>query len=278
MNQVKIDGYEMELAGCWDDLSKEQVLRLCKVLITGGADVRKYALMVLMNVTRGWIRDSNKVKFLRKLPNAVITYLSLEDELTGWIFQSAAVSHYHIQELNIGGKTWYGPPGDMLTISVAEFVECHSYYTAYIEKGTAGQECEDLLNRMIATLYRPGRLFYSLGKFSPGFKIDRRARSNEYRMEKRVLEIAKLSPELKMALFIQYSGAVEVFSKNFEHAFGSQGDGGDGGTWLKLLMEMSGDIFGNFEETQKVDVFTFFMKVDANIAKNKKLKKKLEKG
>lgn len=276
MNRISIDGYEMELANSWDELSKEQVLRLCRVLMRGGKTMEKHVLMVLMDVKRGIFKDGLRLKFLKGYPEWFIDYLSVNEEVTGWVHDSAALSNYYFDKLRVNGRTWYGPPGDMLTISVAEFVECHSYYTAYVEKCKAEKDATDLLDRMIATLYRPGRFFYGFEKMFSGFKIDRRAMSNEYRMEKRVRAIAKLRPELKMALLVQYAGTMEVFSKNFEYAFAAGGDSADGGNWIKLLMAMSGDIFGNYEETKLVDVYTFFMKVDDNIKQSKEMKGKSE--
>jgi hypothetical protein len=114
-------------------------------------------------------------------------------------------------------------------------------------------------------LYREQRLFYRFEKFKADFSFDRRASNNPLRFSRRVKRFEKLPQELKVAIFLQYEGALSSFAKSFPKSFKKKKGKSDLNGWIKLLMSMSNDIFGNYQQTQKMDAYTFFTKVEHNI-------------
>lgn len=278
MNHISINHQKFITPASYNELSSYQLLAVCKQLLSRNKLTPYALLLTLFGVKRGFVFQSKKLRYLKSLPSSYLTYLANDQEVTGWIYQPAKLSNYTIPRFRLGITKYYGPHGDMLNISVAEFVEVSMYYGAYVISTKTVNPDTSLIDKMLAVLYRPGRMFYHFEKSGKNFQLDRRQKNNEYRFTNRVIKFQKLSPSLKMALFLQYEGALEALSANFPNAFsGSGSDGGDTSAWIKLLMSMSGDIFGDYEKTQSVDVFTFFTKVDANIEQSREMEKKLKK-
>lgn len=268
MNTVVTNDTTWVIPGGWNELTGKQVTRLCGLLQRGGRHLKLRVLFLLMGVGGVWRRK------LRRVPNEHLVYLSLDSEVTGWVYEPANITAYPIRKIRCGWRTYYGPHDSILNISIAEWVETAIYFTGYVEKlKTNSEDAEVLLDKMIAVLYRPSRWFYGLERFGANFNIDRRNTNNEYRMNQRVKRVAKLPNAVKMAIFLQYEGEYNAWPKDFPDAFGERrgGDGseGDMNNWVSLLMAMSGDIFGDYEKTQRIDAYTFFTKVNSNIRQAK---------
>lgn len=275
MNVLRINGYNWTSPAGYNELDVKQLLQVCRLLLIGemagrsGAlynhdDIRSRLLCVLLGVRKGLLRHSKKVKSFLRIPTEAKIYLMYDEDVTGWVYKPANLTAYTIREFTHKGKTYYGPHDGILNISVAEFIESVMYFGAY-QDSMKNNPKTDLLDKMIAVLYRPGRLFYQFEKFGKDFSLDRRKVKNEYRFEKWAKAFAKMPEELKLAIFLQYEGALSSFAKNFPKSFGKKKGKGDLNGWIKLLMSMSNDIFGNFEQTQKTDAYTFFTKVEQNI-------------
>jgi hypothetical protein len=277
MNSLKIDNLEVSTAASYNELSRYQLLELCKQLTVDAKDLRFKLVMILLKAKRGWFKTPKVVKVLKTLPTGYMQYLAFDDAVTGWIFKPAQLSAYKLKDFKYWFTKYYGPANDILDINVAEFIEVSMYYGAYMASIKADAVKPELLDKMIAVLYRPGKWFYAIRKLLPNFELDKRQRNNTYRFEKRCAAFRNLKPEIKLAIFLQFEGAMEKFALDFPNAFGSQGEGNDTNGWIGLLMEMSNDIFGDYEKTQSVDIFTFFTKVDKNIKNAKDLKAKTEK-
>lgn len=278
MNTIRVHHTELSTPSSYNELNASLLLDVCKHLLTRSKLTPFALLFSIFGAKRGFFFPNKRTKFLKSLPPEALTYLANDQEVTGWIYQPPRLTNYTIPSFRIGLTKYYGPHSDMLNINVAEFVEVSMYYGAYLNS-LASEPDISLIDKMLAVLYRPGRSFYAFEKNGPNFILDRRVKNNEYRFTQRVNRFKKLSPALKMALFLQYEGALEAFAQHFPNAFSASGGGGGNDTagWVKLLMSMSGDIFGDYEKTQSVDVFTFFTKVDSNIEQAKEMEKKYKK-
>lgn len=274
MNSIKIDTLELQAPGSYNELSRAQLLKLCKQLNLNAKDLRYKIVMLLLNASRGFFKTPKVVKVLKALPLGYLDYLAFDDEITGWIFKPAKLSQYKIKDFRFCLSRYYGPANDILDITVAEFIEVSMYYGAYMASIKNETVKHDLLDKMIAVLYRPGKWFYNFRKLLPNFILDRRQANNLYRFNKRSAAFTKLKPELKLAIFLQFEGAMEAFAADFPHAFNGQGEGNDNNGWINLLMAMSNDIFGDYGKTQGIDIYTFFTKVDKNIKDAEELKEK----
>lgn len=279
MNTIRIHNTELNTPSSYNELSAAQLLDVCKQLLTRSKLTPFALLFSIFGAKRGILFPNKRTKFLKSLPPEALTYFANDQEVTGWIYQPPKLTNYIIPSFRIGLTKYHGPHTDMLNINVAEFVEVSMYYGAYLNSLNTGPDIS-LIDKMLAVLYRPGRLFYAFEKNGPNFTLDRRVKNNEYRFAKRASLFKTLNPALKMALFLQYEGALEAFAQHFPNAFSASGatsGGNDTAGWVKLLMSMSGDIFGDYEKTQSVDVFTFFTKVDSNIEQAKEMEKKYKK-
>ena len=280
MNQLRINGFDWQSPANYNELTPQQLLAVCKLLVLrhmaeaskpvaliSDQMIRQRLVAILFGIKHPVLFLSKKKKAFIEMGGAAHATLMYEPAITNWVFEKANLTNHTIQSFKHNGKTYYGPAGGMLDISVGEFIEAIMYFSAYTEKPS-----EPLLNKLIAVLYRPGKLFYNVRKLSSSFNPDRRVSNNAYHFEKRAVVFNNLPANLKLALFLQFEGAFAQFSKSFKKCFSKKGKGSSNGNWISLLMSMSNDIFGDYEATQKVDCFTFFTKVEQNIIQMEKQK------
>lgn len=285
MNRVELNGQVFNTPASYNELTRHQLLRLCRLLIIGtkkvpgklitDEDLMARVLLLLMGIKRGILKHGAKTRAFLKAPSKAHAYLMHDEAVTGWVFDRANLTAYTIADFKHKGVKYYGPHNYLLNIPIEEMVEAMMYFSAYVQSQKKEPKA-DLLDKMIAVLYRPGRLFYAFEKLTPGFILDRRVKNNPYRFEQRVERFAQLPEELKMAIFLQFEGALSDFAKSFPKSFGKKGDGADPAGFIKLLMSMSNDIFGNYEQTLKVDSYTFFTKVEQNITQAAKLERQMK--
>lgn len=268
MNVVAVGKYEWQTASNYNELSAKQLLSVCKLLlikqhaipIVTEEMIRQRIISVLFNIKNPILFLSPKNKVFLDMPGSGKAIIMYDAAVTNWVFEKAVLTEYKIQSFNYKGVRYYGPHDGILDITVGEFIEAIMYFSAYAEKPK-----DDLLNKLIAVLYRPGKAFYTFRKFSQSFVPDRRVANNSFHFISRASKFNHLPAELKMAIFLQFEGAFTAFSKNFKKCFSKKGKGQNSANWISLLMSMSNDIFGDYAATQKVDCFTFFTKVEQNI-------------
>lgn len=287
MNTIQAANTTFTAAASYNELLPKQLLALCKLLQSGNKFIKfKILQLIFTSPTKShkshfsrWRQHRRLLKSFSQIPPEQVTYLIHDSDVTGWVFNTANLTNYTISKFRLGLTTYYGPHDDILNISVAEWVEAVMYFTAYTQSLKTEQSDNALLDKIIAIIYRPSRPFYHLQKLSKDFNIDRRQGNNLYRFTKRTAKFANLPSHLKLAIFLQFEGAYSAFSQQFPDAFGSKiGDGeADMNSWVSLLMAMSNDIFGDYTKTQQIDAFTFFTKVNSNIAQSKLLEAKYKK-
>lgn len=268
MNQVQIGYYTWHTPSNYNELTAKQLLAICKLLLlkqlatplVDEHQIRQRVVAVLFNIKNPWLFLKRKTRDFLNLPSAGHVTLMYDQAVTNWVFDKANLTQYPIAKIRLKGRNYYGPKDGMLDVTVGEFIEAIMYFSAYAEKPN-----DDLLNKLIAVLYRPGKWFYNVRKLSNSFNADRRVANNSYHFAKRVERVNQLPAQTKMAIFLQFEGAFSDFSKQFKRCFSKKGKGGNAANWISLLMSMSNDIFGDYNATQKVDSFTFFTKVERNI-------------
>jgi len=276
MNTLRIDKRFYAIPENYNELSKSKLLKICKLLQTGGETMHVKVALVLLNFSRTIFRSPRSFARLRAIPTEYLTYIAY-NPILNWVYAPAALSNYKINCFKFRLKKYYGPYDDMLNISISEFIECSMYYEAYIESLIAQKPDDKLLDCLLAVLFRRARPLFNLEKFRSDFEIDCRQKNNLFRFNKRVKLFTKLKPELKMALFLQFDGAYNSYGSAFPNAFGSKSDTKDTQSWIRLLMTISGGIFGDYEKTQIIDSYTFFTKVDFNIKESKEAEMRLNK-
>lgn len=288
MNSLVIWGREYKTPQHYNELTREQLLQVCRLLIIWETnlamqvpiitkqDIELRLLQVLLGVKRGFLFHGKKAKTFYRLSPAAVRALINDPAVMSWIFEPAQLSRNTLSKFSYRGVRYYGPQDSMVNIEVGELIEALLYFGAYTETQRNKQPNDELLNKLIAVLYRPQRLFYALERLHPNHQQDRRRKGNTIDFNRRAKRFNGLDQHIKLAIFLQFEGSFAAFSKRFPKCFSKKSGKSENGQWIKLLMAMSGDIFGNYEQTQKTNAYTFFMKVEQNIQMNEEANMRLK--
>lgn len=91
-----------------------------------------------------------------------------------------------------------------------EWIKSETYYRQYLSNYKNEKKRLESLDQLVAVLYRPK------GKNEKG---DLREPYNDYSVEKRAKDIARVSPYIKYAIFYHFVAHREIWSKNFPHVY-----------------------------------------------------------
>jgi len=142
-----------------------------------------------------------------------------------------------------GLRYYYGPLDDFKTMDCEEYVYCDTQFTKYRKTPT-----EENLNLFTAILMRKARKDKHTG-------IDKREVFNPQRVEERLKMAASMPYEYKYALMLWYEGCRNKCVKNYWRFFeGNGSSGGEATTMMNVMMAMSKDIFGTFDQVKRVPI------------------------
>ena len=193
MNLAVIKSHRILVAGKWNELSEDQLLRVMNVFLTPDATPEFIETRLVATLLQLWRRpklagvlrtmDLENVAELRRLTQA---FLQAPVKLTKQL----------IPRLDPGPLAWprhYYGPGDMLAgVNFTEWIAAENAYFRY-RQGDAAQ-----LLRLVAILYRPGGPRQENG--------DRREAYSQFRVEDRMLQLsARLKPEVAQAVLYYYN-------------------------------------------------------------------------
>ena len=181
---------------------------------------------------------------------------------------------------------YYGPQDALLDLTFFEYKEAYSRYVQLAET-----QDENLLNELIAILYRRKKLFYRIIKHFPKFdgQIRRKfsPKTNPNYLAKRAADIAKISQAEKQIVLLYFrnsidfivTGKINIDGKEIDLSVlykkgsddSSKSDIGMAGLLFSLA---ESKVFGNIDETADVNIYTVFarlyqLKMDSEAIKSK---------
>jgi hypothetical protein len=122
----------------------------------------------------------------------------------------------------------------------------------------------------LAVLYRPQRRPYR--PTSPSYGGDRRQDFNENLLELNEQRVAPLPQATKLAVFTWYRGCRQALQHAYPLVFEVATDQAvSTGGWDKVLREMSGETFGDFESTGRQLVHQILAKMQDDAVRAKEL-------
>lgn len=121
-----------------------------------------------------------------------------------------------VPKFKVNGITYYGPSSKLFNITLSEFIHAETNLSRYVKT----KEIQ-YLDKLIAILYRPQDHKYDPD--SPQFNGDRRAPFNDHRIDDRAKKISKLTHNLKICIFLFYTGCQWWYQQQFPHVFSSNG-------------------------------------------------------
>jgi hypothetical protein len=180
---------------------------------------------------------------------------------------------------------FYGPESGFADLTFYEFRTASYYYAQYIQNNKEGD-----LDRLIATLYRPGKKFWHFKKQRPDCNGIRRipisAETNPSCLEKRALRLSKLPFPVKYTILLYCSGCFafirtgrpEIDGKeiNLERLYVNEPDGESIGMSGLLFSIAESGIFGSIKETDQQNIYTIFARMYQLMLQEEEMKRKFK--
>lgn len=247
---LKYDGKSetIAVASKWDELTEDQLLYVAKyweawrLLMQNNESLLKVKALLFLE-----LMTENTV-FNRKKRIDLIAQLGSEQQyqltqLTNFVFESNGLLKCPIKCISSAFKKLYPPNDRLANLKGGEFMFADDFFVKYIDKG----KVEDL-DLLIACLYRPLQ-----------WRSKNRIAFDKDLIEKSLPTINKLSYAQKQLIVLWYRACrkiivaenAEVFSNENQSSAKNKG-------WLSVILAMSGDKFGTFEQTALTDLHLIF--------------------
>ena len=283
MNTVEYNGYQYTIPSNWNELDKNQFLKLAAILILFYSHaqltpqqwryLREECLLVLLNFKRGFLRHNKAVTNLQNMDRLSRIALLNHDDILPWIFEKVELKAYLVKDFRLCSRTYVGPYTNLMDVTAEEFIEAHIYSQLY-----ETTKKENHLISLIALLYRPiDKHFHK--RATTENVADMRILNSIFSQEAREKRFKKhLSPALKTAIYLQYCSHLENFSQHYPAFFkqteSSKQQTTDLKSYLVLIKNVSGGKFGNYNETKCQRADLFFNEVEDKIEEYNQAKHK----
>jgi hypothetical protein len=222
MHQININDIKLEIPGHWNELTREQLLTLARIvreemeleelklrmlfLFTGTKVIR--CPSVLVNETERFLIRNKKLKALVSAHDlAFITTPFLkffvEKPNNQWLLGST-LTRQLLPIIKIGRQALHGPADGLSNITFREFIFTETFLN------------ENAHDKLIAVLYRPA------GKSKPGsldYNGDIRERFNDNIIDDRVKVISRMPVHFKKAIMWYYEGCKQHIAALFPNVF-----------------------------------------------------------
>jgi len=180
---------------------------------------------------------------------------------------------------------YYGPESGFADLTFYEFRTASYFFAQYIQNNKEAD-----LDRLIATLYRPGKKFWHFKKHRPDCNGIRRipisAETNPSCLEKRALRLSKLPFSVKYTILLYCSGCFafirtgcpEIDGKeiNLERLYVNEPDGESIGMSGLLFSIAESGIFGSIKETDQQNIYTILARMYQLMLQDEEMKRKLK--
>jgi hypothetical protein len=213
MNHLRLYGKRHPVAGKWNELNREQLLRIMAVLFSPATEPQLQAkLLPILLELRKW-KNRRMLWQCYRMPlldaadctQLVEFLISHPVALTKQLLPSIRPTWY--------ARPWYGP-GDMLAgLTFAEWIDAETTLYQY-----RMSKKPQHLHRLVAILYRPGRRepHPSTG--------DRRLAYTTHQLDARTAEAAKLAPAVHQAILVYYDSCRQVLIQQHPDVFNDPDD------------------------------------------------------
>lgn len=283
MIEVKINKKIVQVPQTWNELNRAQLLTITKVMpfqiaahegddendkvLTNMAS-RFRILRSLLGLTWG--------KFTKIEPDQLTDIMFLTD----FIFKkdSLDLTQDALQYFGHNFQVYLGPGTELENSTIHELTTADTYFIRYIQT-----KDEALLDLLVAALFRPRKRFLFLQKRQVGYNGDKRREISDYQVKRHAKRLKKLPPHIKLAVLYQYTGFRKWMCNQFENIFPKPDEssktervGNDYG-WGGTLLELSGDKFGDFNATSKMNWYSIFVEMSRLKDKAKQIEKQMEK-
>jgi len=257
MNTIHHKGNEYTVPGEWNELTGTQLVQVMKVFHMPMEETKGQLLLFRILMNMAWW------KFLAIKSPGLITAASVAvDFLTGNNTLTKNVLPVY--------DGFCGPSDNMRNLKMAEFCFTESFCMAY-------KQSKDplMLDKLVATLYRPRKKKYDVKKNPDG---DLREPFNDNLMEYYSVQIGDWPIEVKLAILQFYEGCRNEKIKRNPKVF--EGGGGEEslyGMWSVMRNVAKAGHFGDFDKVGEQYVDTVLMELNEVVVEAEKMEDEMRK-
>ncbi len=240
----------------WNELTVPQLLYIAnlweawQLMARGNVNLLKAKALLFLELLNGNTKN-NRADRAKK-----IALLSEDDQTdliqcVNFIFESNKLTVCPLPWVKVGMRKYYAPNNGLSNIKAIEWHFADKLYMDYYHTGE-----EKHLDNFIACLYRP-----SVSVFDKSGV--RRVKFNWNYIEKYAKQIKRLSYSEKHLVLLWYIGSRDAFIKKYPNVFSdSNKKAAIENGWLKLILALSGNKFGEFEQTGQTDFTMIVMELE----------------
>lgn len=237
----------------WNELTGRQLVQIIRVLQSD--ELLLPAQVKLLKILTG-------ISWFRLWFGGI---LDIEDKvyLTEFLLQDNQLTRNVIPEY----RGLYGPGDDFSNLVVAEFVFAEQYYSIYKDDKEVAA-----LDMLIATLYRPGKLFYNKSLNKDG---DIRRPFNDFVIPYYQKKVSKWPLDVKLAILHWYDGCRSKLVADNPNVFGGQSTGEPSLYGLFSIMRGVADkgVHGDLSKVEKMYVQVFLLELNELVAEADRIEK-----
>ena len=224
MNQVQIDDIHRSLPSTWNELTREQLLYVSS-LFTSKLPLTEFRVKTLFEflpVKRNTLK--------RIAPEDVYALCESLDFLN----KEITLTRNLLPVIKTGLKKYYGPADAMVYCTFGEFTLACSALDEYQKTGE-----EKHLDQLVATLYRPQKLFWLIRKYFTDNQ-DSRAKFMNRTLKKRAGKLARKDHCVKYSVYLFMNGVLNSLPSLYPYVYRQKDeiDSQDNG-WASLIISLA---------------------------------------
>jgi len=224
MNLVEIDHIRRSLPSQWNELSRKQLLYVSKLFSAKLTlmEFRVKALFVFLSIKRKTLQ--------RVAPEDAFTLCeSLE-----FLNKEVNLTRDLIPVIKAGMRKFYGPADAMVYCTFGEFTLACSALDEFQKTGE-----DKYLDELVAILYRPKKVFWSIRKYFTDNQ-DSRSKFRNRALKKRARKIARVDHCVKYSIYLFFNGVLNSLPGLYPYVYQQKGetDDQDNG-WSSLIISLA---------------------------------------
>jgi hypothetical protein len=168
-----------------------------------------------------------------------------------WIYTKNTIERWLISAVRIGAIKLYGPQNKLANLTAEEFMYCEASYERWLQTTQTSH-----LDLLFTVLFRRKYFFNTF-----------RASFDAQKLPKAQIRAAKLKSYVKKAVAMNYAGIRNLIIDRHPNVWKKATEGetsGSGGTtnWAGIILDLSGDKFGTYEQTIKTNIWLVLADLD----------------
>lgn len=284
-----IDGVDYTSADGWDSMTRDEFIKVATVMANRGLSEPErgmLAMLILMDVQMRWFGEDARLKTLRSLNAYALRDIIYGEEGLKWLWEENTMTAYLVQNFWYKGVKYIGAPDAMLKVTAAEMSACMTYWDLYCTTMDMPH-----LDMIVAILYRPVNLLWWANIWKWGANGDKRMPLNSYWLKRRADKMRGLDAGLKMAIMIQFIGALNQFHGQHPYVFKKKGRNTDNTKqpkpaatqtdtlrWHKLEMLVAEKgVLGALPDVERTDKDRFFVYLNKIMKENAEAAQRMKK-